>query len=93
MFCKHRSESQSEVWSRARRERCVTPYLDGGDVKRRGDAEHRHDHRLVLLIDEDLHVSDVLLAGHLGHVLIRHVRLSGSEEETEEGLRQTSATA
>lgn len=51
----------------------MTPYLDGGDVKRRGDAEHGHDHRLVFLIDEDLHVSDVLLAGHLGHVLIRHV--------------------
>ncbi len=60
--------------------RCV--YLDGGDVKRRGDAEHGHDDGLVFLIDVDLHVSDVLLAGHLGNVLVRHVRLSGSEGET-----------
>lgn len=45
-------------------------YLDGGDVKRCSDAKHRHDDRLVLLIDKDLHISDILLPGHLGYILI-----------------------
>lgn len=48
-------------------------YLDGGNVKGRCDAKDGHDHRLVLLVDEDLHVSDVLLPGHLGNVLVRYV--------------------
>ena len=52
-------------------------HLDGGDVERRGDAEHGHDDRLVLLVDEDLHFSDVSFSGHLRHVLIGHVRFSG----------------
>ena len=54
-------------------------YLNGGDVERRGDAENRHDDSFVLLVDEDLHVPDVLFSGHLRHVLIGHVRFSGPE--------------
>ena len=46
-------------------------------MKGRGDAKDGHDHRLVLLIDEDFHVPDVLLPRHLGNILVRHVRLSG----------------
>lgn len=42
-------------------------------MERRGDAEHGHDHRLVLLVDEDLHLPDVLFSGHLRHVLVGHV--------------------
>ena len=53
------------------------PYLDGGDVKRRGDAEDGHDDRLVLLVDKDLHVSDVLFSRHLGAVLVRYVGFAG----------------
>lgn len=52
-------------------------YLDGGDVERRGDTKNGHDDGLVLLVDEDLHFSDVLFSGHLRDVLIGHVRLSG----------------
>lgn len=51
----------------------TSAYLDGGDVKRCGDAEDGHDDSLILLVDEDLHVSDVLFSGHLRHVLIGHV--------------------
>lgn len=51
----------------------TSAYLDGGDVERRGDAEHGHDDGLVLLVDEDLHVSDVLFSGHLRDVLVGHV--------------------
>lgn len=47
----------------------------------RGDAEHRHDDRLVLLVDVDLHVPDLLFSGHLGHVFVGHVGFSGSGGE------------
>lgn len=57
----------------------MSVYLDGGDVKRCGDTKNGHDDGLVLLVDEDLHVSDVLFSGHLRHILIRHVRFSGPE--------------
>ena len=43
----------------------------------RGDAEDGHDHRLVLLVDKDLHVSDVLFSRHLGAVLVRYVGFAG----------------
>lgn len=56
-------------------------YLDGGDVERRGDTKHGHDDGLVLLVDEDLHVSDVFFPGHLRDVLIGHVRFSGPERK------------
>lgn len=42
-------------------------------MERRGDAEHGHDDGLVLLVDEDLHVSDVFFSGHLRDVLVGHV--------------------
>ncbi len=58
-------------------------YLDGGDVERCGDTKNGHDDGLVLLVDEDLHFSDVLFSGHLRHVLIGHVRFSGPERKTE----------
>lgn len=54
-------------------------YLDGGDVERRGDAKDGHDDRLVLLVDEDLHLSDVLFSRHLRDVLVGHVGFPGSE--------------
>lgn len=54
-------------------------YLDGGDVERRGDAKDGHDNRLVLLVDEDLHLSDVLFSRHLRDVLVGHVGLPGPE--------------
>lgn len=60
--------------------------LDGGDVEGRGDAEHRHDDRLVLLVDVDLHVSDLLFSGHLGHVFVGHIGFSGSGRKREETL-------
>lgn len=50
-------------------------------MKWRGDAEDGHDDRLVLLVDEDLHVPDVLFSGHLRHVLVGDVRLSGPERK------------
>lgn len=53
-------------------------YLDGCDVKRCCNAKHRHYDGLVFLIDEDLHISNVLFPGHLGYVLIWHVWLAGS---------------
>lgn len=52
--------------------------LDGGDVERRGDAKHGHDDRLVLLVDEDLHLPDVLFSRHLRDVLVGHVGFPGS---------------
>lgn len=54
-------------------------YLDGGDVERRGDAKDGHDDRLVLLVDEDLHLSDVLFSRHLRDVLVGHVGFPGPE--------------
>lgn len=65
----------------------MTVYLDGGDVKRCGDTKNGHDDGLVLLVDEDLHVSDVLFSGHLRHILIRHVRFSGPERGEKKGGR------
>lgn len=54
-------------------------YLDGGDVERRGDAKDGHDDRLVLLVDEDLHLSDVPFSRHLRDVLVGHVGFPGPE--------------
>lgn len=48
-------------------------------MERRGDTKNRHDDSLVLLVDEDLHFSDVLFSGHLRDVLIGHIRFSGPE--------------
>lgn len=48
-------------------------------MERRGDAEDGHDDRLVLLVDEDLHLPDVLFSRHLGDVLVGHVGFPGSE--------------
>lgn len=44
-----------------------------------GDTKNGHDDGLVLLVDEDLHFSNVLFSGHLRDVLIGHVRFSGPE--------------
>lgn len=46
-----------------------------------GDAKDRHDDSLILLVDEDLHVPDVLFSGHLRHVLIGDVRFPGPERK------------
>lgn len=54
-------------------------YLDGGDVERCCNAKDGHDDRLVLLVDEDLHFSDVLFSRHLRDVLVGHVGFPGSE--------------
>lgn len=51
----------------------TSAYLDGGDVEWCGDTKNGHDDSLILLVDEDLHVSDVPFSGHLGNVLIRHI--------------------
>lgn len=60
----------------------VASYLNSGDVEWRGDTKDGHDDRLVLLVNEDLHFSDVFFSGHLRDVLIRHVRFSGPERKT-----------
>lgn len=54
-------------------------YLDGGDVEWCGDTKNGHDDGLVLLVDEDLHFSNVPFSGHLRDVLIGDVRFSGPE--------------
>lgn len=54
----------------------TSAYLDGCDVEWCGDTKNGHDDSLVLLVDEDLHVSDVLFSGHLRNVLIGHVWFS-----------------
>lgn len=51
-------------------------------MERCGDTKNGHDDGLVLLVDEDLHFSDVLFSGHLRDVLIGHVRFSGPGVET-----------
>lgn len=56
-------------------------YLDGGNVERRGDAKDGHDDRLVLLVDEDLHFSDLSFSGHLRDVLVGYVRFPRPEKE------------
>ena len=50
-------------------------------MERRRDPKNGHNDGLVLLVDEDLHVSDVLFSGHLRHVLIGHVGLPGPGEK------------
>lgn len=64
--CKDKAKPEAD-------ERLGRAYLDGGDVKRRGDAKHGHDDSLILLVDEDLHVSNILFSGHLRHILIGDV--------------------
>lgn len=68
--------------------RLAAAYLDGGDVEWRGDAKHGHDDGLVLLVDEDLHFSDVLFSRHLRHVLIGHVGFSGPGEEKRNSINR-----
>lgn len=48
-------------------------------MERRGDAKDGHDDRLVLLVDEDLHLSDVPFSRHLRDVLVGHVGFPGPE--------------
>lgn len=48
-------------------------YLDGGNVKRRCYSKHWHDHCFILFINEDLHIPNVLLTRHLGHILVGHI--------------------
>ncbi len=65
-------------------------YLDGGDVKWCSDAENGHDDGLVLLVDEDFHVSDVLFSWHLRDVFVGHIGLSGPERKQEKRTQLTS---
>ena len=46
-------------------------------MERGGDAEDGHDDGLVLLVDVNLHLTDVGLFGHQGGVLIGDVGLPG----------------
>lgn len=48
-------------------------------------AKHWHDDGLVLLVDIKLHVPNILLARHLGNVLVGHVRLSGPKNIEKRG--------
>lgn len=54
----------------------TSAYLDGGDVEWCGDTKNGHYDSLILLVDEDLHVSDVLFSGHLRNILIGYVWFS-----------------
>lgn len=77
-----RDEQDVEVWE-CQAAAAAAVYLDGGDVERRGNAKDGHDDRLVLLVDEDLHFSDVLFSRHLRDVLVGHVGFPGSEVSPE----------
>lgn len=81
MFCTARGakSERGEPSEAASGSASSTTYLDGGDVEGRGDAKDGHDDRLVLLVDEDLHLPDVLFSRHLRDVLVGHVGLPGSE--------------